>query len=105
MLTLKVLIGVIEEEDKNDPVVVSVNDACTSVNHELGSCVARWDNFYIGVKQGKAGGVPRPLQGATRPYVPGGTAIEIWVSMQALPFAGMTFFSALFSEWQIRKSC
>jgi hypothetical protein len=43
-------------------------------------------------------GSPSPLLGATRPYVPGGTAMESCVSMRALPRAGMTFFSALHHE-------
>lgn len=38
---------------------------------------------------------PRPLRGATRPYVPAGTAIEICVSTSAFPWAGITFLSAL----------
>ena len=39
--------------------------------------------------------VPRPLRGATRPYVPAGTATEICVSTRAFPRAGITLVSAL----------
>jgi hypothetical protein len=40
-------------------------------------------------------GIPRPLRGATRPYVSAGTAIDIWVSTRAFPRAGIVVLTAL----------
>ena len=41
----------------------------------------------------------KPLRGAIRPYVPGGVAMEIWVSMVTFPWAGTMVSSALYRSY------
>ena len=44
---------------------------------------------------------PRPLRGATRPYVPAGTATDIWVSTRPFPRAGIVMSTALFAFYSL----
>ena len=43
----------------------------------------------------------RPLRGATRPYVPAGTATEIWVSTRPFPREGIVMSTALFAFYSL----
>lgn len=63
--TLEILVGEVEQEDKDDATVISVDNTSTSVNHELGSCVGIVRIADNGIP-GHAD-IPRPLRGATRP--------------------------------------
>ena len=44
---------------------------------------------------------PRPLRGATRPYVPAGTATDIWVSTRRFPREGIVMSTALFAFYSL----
>ena len=44
---------------------------------------------------------PGPLRWATRPYVPAGTVIDIWVSTRPFPRAGIVMSTALFAFYSL----
>jgi len=91
---------VVKKQNINNATIIRVNNTRASVDHELGRYNAKKKTIQIKQRDlwiGE-GNIPSPLLGATRPYVPTGTAIEICVFTNALPFAGMTFSSALFVQ-------
>ncbi len=53
--------------------------------------------FFTAIYQHAPSGsaIPNPERGATRPYVPGGQAIDKSVAIRAFPLAGTTMSSAL----------
>ena len=65
MLTFEVFVGQVEQQDKDNTAVVSINDSSTGVNHELGcltNALAHLFRVFEDVYD-----IPRPLLGATRP--------------------------------------
>lgn len=62
--TFEVLVGKIEQEDKDNATVVSVNNTSARVNHELRSYMYNSMNTK---HLNSTLDVPRPLRGATRP--------------------------------------
>ena len=91
--TLKVGVPKVKQQDANLPSIISINDPSSSRDTELSRLEENKTKTEMKAKVN--GRAPSPLLGATRPYVPAGTAMEMSVFTIALPRAEISVFSAL----------
>jgi hypothetical protein len=87
---LEVIVRMIEQQNFKRSTVILIDYTGTSINKMLHRCCQ-----YLSPP---LAALPNPERGATRPYVPGGHAIDKSVAMRAFPLAGTTVSSALQSD-------
>ena len=84
---LEVIVRMIEQQHFERSTIIFIDYTGTSINEMLHRCYQ-----YL---SSPPAALPNPERGATRPYVPGGHAIDKSVAIRAFPLAGTTVASAL----------